>query len=312
MTPAGPRPTRPTATGCASCRSPQIPTSPSRSASSKKAWEVGGEIETHHLIRQEDLEGQARYKQFNILGLYAQYDLSQYDRVRVRGFVDQYFLADQGETGFRLDDIVVEYVRRIPLPHQFTLRANARLTIPTSYNSQLSSEITSPSLGLNLEKKLGRYVDVSVRSAGTWLFDKYRESNQGGDVNAMANLNFGGAISITMPFHEPLSIGFDGGTGYTWYYQPNNTNDPNPAVQSNGTTADPQFSSQPISQSYFGEVTLNYIMPTVFGVRSDILIAYADGDPTIGSISVLHDGVGHFYGFFRDSSEVYAALSAHY
>jgi hypothetical protein len=53
-------------------------------------------------------------------------------------------------------------------------------------------------------------------------------------------------------------------------------------------------------------------MPTLFGVRSDILVAYADGDPTIGSVSVLHDGVGHFYGFFRDSSELYAAISASY
>jgi hypothetical protein len=277
----------------------------------QKAWTVGGGFETHHLVRQEDLEGQARYKQFNVLGLYAQYDFSQYDRVRVSGYVDEYFLADQGETGFRLDDIFLQYQRRVPLPHQFTLRASVQTSIPTSYQSTLTSEITSPGATLSLEKKFGRYVDVNGRGTGTLLIDKYATA-YGGSPNARASVSLGGSISITMPFHEPLSLGFDGGTGYTWFYQPNNTTDQNPSVQANGTVGDPQFSSQPISQSYFGEITLDYILPTFFGVRSDLLVAYADGDPTIGSISVLHDGVGHFYGFFRDSSEVYAAINAAY
>ncbi len=277
----------------------------------QKPWEVGGSFEAHHLVRQEDV-GAARYKQFNVAGVYGQYDLSQYDRLRVRVFVDQFFLADQGETGFRMDDIVVQYIRRVPLPHQFTLRAELQLTIPTSYDSQRSSEITSPHIGLDLEKKVGRFVDLGVRTGGTWLFDKYSSSIGGGDVNAKANLVFGGSVEVTMPFHEPLSIGTDFGTGYTWFYQPNTSGDPNPVAQANGTVGDPQFSSQPIQQSYYFEVNLRYVMPTVFGIRSDILVAYGDGDPVIGNVSVLHEGVGHFYGFFRDSSEVYAALSAAY
>jgi hypothetical protein len=276
----------------------------------EKAWEVGGSFEAHHLVIQEDTNS-ARYKQFNVAGLYAQYDLSQYDRVRVRWFVDEYFLADQGETGFRLDDIFLQYARRVPLPHQFTLRLSVQTSIPTSFQSTLTSEITSPGFTISLEKKVGRYIDLNGHGGGTYLIDNYATA-LGGAQNAMANLNFGGGVDITMPFHEPLSIGFDGGTGYTWFYQPNTVHDPNTSVQANGTTADPQFSSQPISQTYFGEIYLRYILPTVFGVRSDVLVAYADGDPTIGSISVLHEGVGHFYGFFRDSSEVYAALSAAY
>jgi len=41
-------------------------------------------------------------------------------------------------------------------------------------------------------------------------------------------------------------------------------------------------------------------------------VAYAQGDPTIGYSSVLHDGVGHAYLGFYNTSEVYASLGVRY
>ena len=53
-------------------------------------------------------------------------------------------------------------------------------------------------------------------------------------------------------------------------------------------------------------------MPTFSGVKSDISLAYAQGDPTIGYTNFLHDGVGHAYLGYRQTSEVYASLGMRY
>jgi hypothetical protein len=126
-----------------------------------------------------------------------------------------------------------------------------------------------------------------------------------------------------MPFHEPLSIGISLYTAYTWYHQINSGIGGSNAIAQNGSvvnagggTTDATYPSQPIQQTYGGEVYVRYIMPTVMGLKSDITVAYAMGDPLVGYSSVLHDGVGHAYigptGLNREYSEVYAALALRY
>src|SRR5262249_25092792 len=50
-----------------------------------KAWEAEVAWETHHLIRQEDLNNAGENKTFNYLDAYFQYDVTRNDRLRLRG-----------------------------------------------------------------------------------------------------------------------------------------------------------------------------------------------------------------------------------
>jgi hypothetical protein len=295
----------------------------------EKPWEVGALWETHRLIRQNDLaggyaepagaySGSGFKKQFNVLGAYGQYDITEYDRIKLRAYLFEYFISDPGETGFRMDDLILSYTRRVPLPEQFTFRPTFWVTAPTSFASQLQGNITSPRLILDLEKKFGQYVTTSVRTYGDVYINKYRtagtgtDQGSGGAPNAKYDLRFAAEAEVVMPFHTPLSFGFDAATGYVWYYEPNNTSDQNPQAARNGTVSDGTYATQPILQTYSGEIFARYVLPPLVGVRSDILVALANGDPSLGSVSVLHDGVGHFYMGWRTAAEVYAALTLRY
>lgn len=277
----------------------------------KKKWEVGGSWETHRLFRQEDLNGAGSNKLFNVIGASAQYDITQYDRVRVRAYLAERFIADSGETGFRLDDIVVSYTRRIPLPEKFTLRAGGWVTFPTSFSSEKSSLITAPRAYLDLEKRFGAYVTANLRGRGDAFITSYRTA-QGGNYNPKYGMGVSAEVEVTMPFHTPLSAGLSAGTGYTWYYEPNTTADSNPQVQRYGTVGDPTFNRQPITQSYLGEIFVRYQLPEVVGIKADALVALANGDPSLGSQSVLHEGVSRFYLGFRNTAELYAAMTLRY
>jgi hypothetical protein len=274
-----------------------------------KLWEVGGAWETHRLIRQNDVENSN--KNLNVLGTYARYDITDKDRIRLNAYLNQRFIADQGETGFRFDDLVLQYRRTIPLPEQFTLLAGGQVTAPTSFTSQKQGLVTAPRVTLTLEKLFGEYVTTSARLAGTGYIAKYRTA-EGGSPNEKYALSAYADVEVAMPFHKPLSFGADVGTGYSWYYEPNSTNDPNPQVQRLGTTADTQFTQQPILQTYYGEIYARYILPNIAGAKSDLTIAAANGDPSLGSVSVLRDGVSHFNIAFRQTAEVYGALAIRY
>jgi hypothetical protein len=281
-----------------------------------KPWQVVGLWESHRVIRQAESAGAS--KQFNVFGLEGRYDITAYDRVRVRMYLYERFLSDSGETGLRFDDIILQYTRRIPLPQEFTLRPSLWVTAPTSFVSQKEGMITAPRAILDLEKKFGPYVTASVRTHGGAYIAKYRtagDSNDpasGGNPNKKYDLRFAADVEVAMPFHTPLSIGIDVATGYAWYYEPNTTNDPNPSVQQNGVAGDAQFSQQPIQQTYAGEIFVRYALPRLFGVQSDLLVAFANGDPSLGSVSVLHDGVGHLYFGYRQTAEVYGTLTLRY
>ena len=280
-----------------------------------KAWEVGATFETHRLLYQDDLEGAGVNKVFNVYFFSARYDLTDNDRITAGWGVTQAFLADDGESGFRGTDITIAYTHTFRLPERFLLSVSPSTTIPISYYSQLASNITSPALTLALSRRFGD-LTLAFRVNGGVFIDKYAQSGSdyapddaGGQENAKWHL--GGSLSAeySIPFHRPLSIGAGLSDSYVWFYD--STGAP---VSSGGmgSVQDSQFSGQPMLQSYGGEIFARYILPTLAGFKTDISVALAQGDPSLGYPSVLHDGIVHPYLLFRQTEEVYAAFSVRY
>src|SRR4051794_13740857 len=121
-----------------------------------KKWQIYGVFETHRLVRQSDLGGDAPNKTFNFGYLYPSYDITPRDRVSIRAGFYQRFVADQGETGIRLDDTVFAYTRFIPLPEEIMLRVGGWVTAPTSFDSKKAGIVTVPRLLLRADKYFGR------------------------------------------------------------------------------------------------------------------------------------------------------------
>jgi hypothetical protein len=276
-----------------------------RKPSEDKSWEVGAFWETHRLLRQDDLGGDAPNKLFNFLYLYTNWDITENNRIGLRFGAYQRLIADEGETGIRSDDLVLAYTRRFPLPAEFAARAVLSATAPTSFASQKASLITAPRLTLGMSKRAGR-LTLDLRALGTAYVTKYREM-EGGNPNA--KYSFGGVLEadFRIPYLEWLKLGAALNTGWTWYYDVANGADKPIA-----TVADATYPNQPVQQSYGGEVFLRADLPDLGGVKSDLTVSLAQGDPTLGSTSVLHDGVGHVYAFWRHSSEVYFTLGVRY
>ncbi len=295
-----------------------------------KKWEVSGSFETHRLVRTDDLaggtlpapgdapgSGAADNKFLNAYSAAVKYDLTTKDRISVRAYMYQRFLADQGENGFRFDDMLIDYKHLFSLPQKFRLSAGVSATIPTSYDSQLSGLITGLRGSLSLDRTFGT-LDLTVRGSEEVYIERY-DTYAGSGGAAPNPLNRIAAVfdaEYHMPFHPPLSLGLSLYTAWTWYYNIGTGNLAGAGVNSseamNGIVQDPTFANQPIQQTYGGEVYLRYVLPSFTGVKSDISIAYAQGDPSIGYTSVLHDGVGHAYLGFRQTSEVYASLGVRY
>jgi hypothetical protein len=280
-----------------------------------KAWEVGVSFETHRLLYQDDLEGAAVNKVFNVYFLSARYDLTDNDRITAGWGVTQAFLADDGESGFRGTDITVAYTHTFRLPERVSLSVTPSASLPISYYSQLASNITSPSLTLSLSRRFGD-LTLAFRVNGGVFIDKYAQAGScnapdcaGGSENPKWHL--GGALSAeySIPFHRPLSIGAVLDDSYVWFY--GSTGQPVSGAGM-GAVQDSQFSSQPMLQSYGGEIFARYVLPTLAGFKSDVTVALAQGDPSLGYPSVLHDGIVHPYLLFRQTEEVYAAFSVRY
>jgi len=161
-----------------------------------------------------------------------------------------------------------------------------------------------PRLAARLDKTFGRF-SAKLIGYGEYYVVKYRTA-EGGNVNPQwhaATLLEG---EFRVPAIEKLFIGADVATGWTWFYGVDSPN-------AGPTSADTQFSHQPVQQSYGAEIFARYEFPTFEGMNSDISLAYGQGDPTLGYTSVLHDGARHMYfGFNRHVSEVYLTLSARY
>jgi hypothetical protein len=241
--------------------------------------------------------------------------LTDKDRVSVSWGLYQRFLADNGETGFRGTDISLAYTRLIPLPERFSLRITPSATIPVSFYSQLASNITSPGLAFTLSRKFGD-LSLDLRLSGGAFIDRYTTS---GDANAGGAPNpkwrAGGSLTAeyAMPFLRALSVGASLIDSYYWFYNPQNGQNCNASVLcQQGVVQDNQFSGQTMQQSYGGEVFVRYLLPTLMGFKADATVALANGDPSLGYPGALHDGVVHPYLFYRQTAEVYGALSLRY
>jgi hypothetical protein len=299
-----------------------------------KPWEVGVVFETHRLIVQGDqyagdadpntdpssVTGSGVNSQVNDYQLYARYDLTKDDRVGVKMFLYEYFLADQGENGVRFDDILLSYTHTWKLPQKYRLQTGVGVTLPTSYASQLEGLITSIGGRVDVDKRFGS-VSVSAGVHDTAYVQKY-DSFAGSGGAAPTNLNtlsFVAEVELHMPFHEPLSIGVDAFVGYEWYNNIQSGVNANCTGSGNSTkdaacggVSDAEFPDQPIQETYGWEAYTRYLLPDLFGFKSDLTFAYAFGDPTVGYSSLLQDGVGHLFLGYRHNSELYLSMAVRY
>lgn len=282
-------------------------------AKKKYRWDLGAAWETHALFVQNDLQGGAPDKFFNYFSGYFRFDLFRYNRFEVRAGFYQRFIADPQESGLRGDDIVISYARIIPLPQQFRLAIRGSVIAPTSFISQKMGVVTAPRLGVQVDKGIGKYVNLTARTFGEGYIQT-KTSMQGGAPNPIARMGFSFDASVAMPFHKQLSVGTALYTGYTWFYDANSTLPPLTGYPADTPIAqqDPQFQHNPTQQSYGGELYLGYVLPPLAGFKSDLHVAVANGDPSLGFSSRLHDGVSHFYLAYRNTASVYGALSVHY
>jgi hypothetical protein len=312
-------------------KSTQNPDTAGNKKVEEKPWEIGATFETHRLLRQDyNLEGEGPLKVFNVLFAVAKYAFTDYDTVLLSGGGYQYFLADSGESGFRSSDLSLAYTRLFLLPEKFKLRATAGATIPISFDSQLASNITSPSLSVSLSRKFGDFA-LEARISGRYFWDRYTTANSigapstgdgsgSGATNVKATTGAAISAEYDLPFYRPVSIGAALTDSYAWFYNVGQCPADSGLGEAMGTgpngcpgaTTNPATDNQPWQQSYGGEVFVRYVMPDLSGFKSDLVIALANGDPSLGYPSVLHDGIVHPYFLYYNSAEVYAGLSGRY
>ncbi len=274
----------------------------------ERVWEVGAGFETHRLFVQTDLQGFGPDKLFNYYQANASWLPTRSDSVTVFLGAYQRFIADPGETGFRLDDVTIRYGHYFELPGHSQLVTRASVSLPTSFVSYKAGSLGAGRLTAGYDKAWGKYVNTTLRVNGTGFLQQYDSPRNGATPNPLAGFSASVGARVRMPFHAPLTIGVEGYTGYTWFLRPQSQ----PQSAFFGAVADPQYSQQPITQSYGGEVYVAYELPEVSGVKADLHLAVAEGDPALGYNSLLHDGVSHTYLYFRESSEFYASLSLRY
>ena len=79
------------------------------------------------------------------------------------------FLADNGETGFRASDLSLSYTHLFRSRRSSACAPPWALTAPISYDSQLASNITTPSLPSSLSRRFGDLLlQASIRGAYFW------------------------------------------------------------------------------------------------------------------------------------------------
>ncbi len=286
--------------------------------------EVGWEA--HRLFQQDDLEGSGADKFLSYYYAVVRYNPTDRDQLSVRGGVYQRFLADSGESGIRADDVGLSYRRYVPLPAKFDLFLSASLTLPTSYASQLQSLIMAPRGTIKLDRFFGQYVWVSARTYGEGYIQRYTtsggtNSQDGANPNPVYRHAVALDAEVSMPFHPALVAGASLYTGVTWYYNVGSappSNAPGLSSTNPGATSgnSGNFSNQPFQQSYGGEIFVRYNLPAIYDISSSISLSLANGDPTLGYGSRIHDGVSHLYFFgnqaLRHSSEAYAVFAMQY
>ena len=264
-------------------------------------------------------------KTFNVFFVTAKYLFTDNDIITLSGGAQQLFLADPGEPGVRAFDLSLAYTHIFQLPEKFRLSTTARLTAPIGFYSQLSSNITSPGISVGLSRRFGDLL-LSAGVSGTSFWDRYTTAaaigaGNGSTANAGADQgsgqpntkwSTGGYLSAeyAMPFHRQLSVGAVVSDSYSWLYDVGQA--PYGSGTFPGATSNPTVDNNAFRQSYGGEIFARYLIPDLGGFKSDLLLALANGDPSLGYPAVLHDGVVHPYLLYYNTAEVYFALEGRY
>lgn len=296
-----------------------------------RAWQVSAGVEYHHLLQSDFAPGapvngppdvgNALNRNALLYDVSASWDITAVDRVWAEwGFV-QRFIKNSGETlcpESGPDDGIVAYRRTVPLRRGFVLRVQPRIDLGLSCESwRYESLIAAPRLGVSLEREFGPLF-VSLETHGYWYLEKYTSyTGPGGDdlgggaPTPLTSLHAVLRVYAPMPFFRRLGVGLVATAATYWYHQVGGSN---ASSESMGSARDPLVANQPYQNSYGGELFVRYVLPTVSGVHADILVVYADGDPTVtGYQGLLHDnGRASFNLFYRNVSELYTALTFRY
>jgi hypothetical protein len=296
-----------------------------------KRWQLSLGFEYHHLIQSDFAPGVAvngppdagNGLNHDVIV----YDVSGYweptprDRIWAEWTFVQRFIKDMGEdvcpsTG--PGDGIIAYRRTIRLPRRFILRVQPRVDVGLSCESALyESLIAAPRLGVSGEREFGP-VNVSLEVHGYWYFVRYtsytgpeNDPNVGGAPTPETSLHAVLRVYATMPFHRRLSVGLLATAATTWYHQVGGSN---PVQQQLGSVSDPLVPDQAFQNTYGGEIFVRYALAPVRGVGTDVVVAYAEGDPSVtGYQNLLHDnGLASLNLFYRNVSEIYAALTFRY
>jgi hypothetical protein len=190
--------------------------------------------------------------------------------------------------------------------------------------------ITAPLFGVDLRRDFGHlsidlrfFVDGYIVTKSSFQASGTNDPLGGGDAAPRADVGGVAAAEYRIPRFESLAVGIDFYTAYTWYYDITANSAPGPVTGcqtsyspgTGGQYPNAHFGfpcQQPAQQAYGGEIFVRYSPPVYKGIHTDITLAFAQGDPTLGYTSILHDGVQHLYGFWRLTSEFYGALGVRY
>jgi len=280
------------------------------SYAARKHWSVGSSFETNRTLLQEDVGG--RIKSFNTLSLYASYNLTRADQVRVTGGFIQRFIADETETGIRTDDIGTSWSHRFSLPAKIMLAPTIGNSIPISFNSKLMGLIALPRASVFVSRSfLDDNLSLSLSSTTAYYIVKFRQAAGRESANPKVSTNVRFLVNYSMPFHQALQIGGSIGTGWSWDYSNGRTEaDANLAAQFENRevqpSEDPYFRRPPAQQNYSGEVYVSYNLPSLVGVQSNLQVSLSQGDGT------LREGATHLYWLSRRGGQVSAALTVSY
>jgi len=281
-----------------------------------KWFDIGGTWETHGLLRNNT--GNGTRKLFNFAYFYASLNLTRNDRIRVRGGFYEYLLSDAGESGVRATDLSLSYSHLFRLPGQFNLRATVAATAPVSFYSQKAGLYTAPTGSLSLTKYFNGGLTLDLNAFGGGYIQAcsaagasgYDCNTPGGGTNPAGI--FGGSIEADYAFwfHRALVVGADAYLAWLWYRQVGAEKVSSTAT--GGADIAVALQHQPVQQLYGFEIFLRYSPPVFYGIHTDITVALAEGDPTLGYVSRNIDGIAHFFDNYYQNFEVYGALALRY
>ncbi len=287
---------------------------------SKKRWRIDAGWESHALLVSNNLLGSGANTFFNYFYAGGRYELTPgNDQVRVTAGFYQFALTDPNEDGgLRSDDIYFSYDHHFALPKEFGLDARVVTNAPTSFMSYKMGLITAPEGVLELTRTVGKYLTFDLRGIGEYFFESYTSVQGGSTPNPIARLGAGLNVEGALPWHPDLALGVDVYTEYFWFYYPNGQPGAMGPSSYYGVENFPTYPVQPAQQNYGGDVyvrySLNKILPKTGakGLKGNVELAYANGDPTMGYTSELVDGVSSIYLFYPETSQVFFSLNLYY